>query len=426
MKLQQNGKATKSPFQRQVHLLHCLSTMKFSKTLITAFVGSSTTESNPCAGPLCLLPATGPVTEPPPTSTSVTRESQSGVVVSRCNVEQSTYSPLAEGVREWLVPSALAAEAGRPTQEEIKLLQEAFSAFYGVDRDLVKSEQLLSKVVEAWQRQPAGMSKNGSLRHPHTPCRTTDTFCIQMRKLASTEFAVTATWYDRPPKAREVESLRIHLITPHSIFRHCCSQRTPRRIILLQCPCFRDQVENRLMKPSCQLRCKSVPIHLCQLPVQCNQQDLRKALTLFEYTNNEIFWMPYIYPLKLCYICRLGRARAIRSQGKQASADQLSKAAKDYQLSLRLSSREDWDTDAENEEDGASRNPYAAWEWGSTLRSSGDLAGAVTVHKLAAESFDDIGDKTRSIMSQMDEGIDLAAMGKNADAKETITGAIKR
>lgn len=92
---------------------------------------------------------------------------------------------------------------------------------------------------------------------------------------------------------------------------------------------------------------------------------------------------------------------------------------------MQLSSREEWDTDAEKEEDGAGRNPYAAWEWGATLRSAGDLERAANVHKLASESFDDIGDRTRSIISQMDEGIDLAALGKNSDAKETITGAIK-
>lgn len=64
-------------------------------------------------------------------------------------------------------------------------------------------------------------------------------------------------------------------------------------------------------------------------------------------------------------------------------------------------------------------------EWGTSLRSIGDLDGAWKVHKLASESFDDIGDKARSIISQMDEGIDLAALGKTASAKETITGAIK-
>ena len=56
---------------------------------------------------------------------------------------------------------------------------------------------------------------------------------------------------------------------------------------------------------------------------------------------------------------RLGRARAIRSQGNEATQLQLEQAAKDYQLSLRLSSREDWDTNDEKEQDGAGRNPYA-------------------------------------------------------------------
>ena len=61
---------------------------------------------------------------------------------------------LLTGIREWLVPSANAAEAAEPpTQEEVKLLREAFATFYGLDRDLVKSEKLLSQVVEAWQRQ---------------------------------------------------------------------------------------------------------------------------------------------------------------------------------------------------------------------------------------------------------------------------------
>lgn len=122
---------------------------------------------------------------------------------------------------------------------------------------------------------------------------------------------------------------------------------------------------------------------------------------------------------------RLGRARAIRSQGTSATKEQKVQAAKDYQLSLRLSSREDWDTDAENEQDGASRNPYAAWEWGSMLRSSGDITSAVNIHRLASEAFDDVGDKTHSIISQMDEGIDLASLGKSKQAEEVITGAIK-
>ena len=70
---------------------------------------------------------------------------------------------------------------------------------------------------------------------------------------------------------------------------------------------------------------------------------------------------------------------------------------------MRLTSRDDWDTDAENEEDGASRNPYAAWEWASTLRSAGDFGGAARTHKLASEAFDDIGDKVSSSTDSLRE-----------------------
>ena len=59
------------------------------------------------------------------------------------------------------------------------------------------------------------------------------------------------------------------------------------------------------------------------------------------------------------------------------------------------------------------------------MRSAGDIAGAAKTHKLASEAFDDIADKTRSIISQMDEGIDLASLGKAKEANEVITGAIK-
>ena len=57
----------------------------------------------------------------------------------------------------------------------------------------------------------------------------------------------------------------------------------------------------------------------------------------------------------------MGRARAVRSLGATASPSQASMASKDYQISMRLSSREEWDTNEELEEDGMRRNPYAAW-----------------------------------------------------------------
>jgi tetratricopeptide (TPR) repeat protein len=120
----------------------------------------------------------------------------------------------------------------------------------------------------------------------------------------------------------------------------------------------------------------------------------------------------------------LGRARATRSARTQASS-----AASDYQLAIRLSSRDDYaETNADMEEDGCTRNPYAAWEWGSALRSAGNYQEAARVHAVASVVFDGIGDKARAVISQIDAGIDLASMS-NAnveDAKSVLTKGIAR
>jgi len=122
---------------------------------------------------------------------------------------------------------------------------------------------------------------------------------------------------------------------------------------------------------------------------------------------------------------RLGRARAIRSLGV-VSSEQSAKAANDYRIALRLSSREDWDTDEEREEDGATRNPYAAWEWGTVRRGAGDYAGAAESHTLASFAFDEIGDRARAVISALDAGIDVAATTNVKDARDMLEKAIKR
>lgn len=126
---------------------------------------------------------------------------------------------------------------------------------------------------------------------------------------------------------------------------------------------------------------------------------------------------------------RLGRARAIMSikgdnQLPVSKAD-AKLAADDYTLALKLSSREDWDTDEENIEDGAQRNPYAAWERGSAMRAAGDFSDAYKSHKLASESFENIGDHARAVISTLDAGIDLAAAGDISAAKQNLEPAIK-
>ena len=71
-------------------------------------------------------------------------------------------SVLDDGIKSWiqdniLVPpanAAASANAPPPTKDEIKLLREAFAAFYGVERDSTLAERLLSQAIDAWQRQP--------------------------------------------------------------------------------------------------------------------------------------------------------------------------------------------------------------------------------------------------------------------------------
>jgi len=120
---------------------------------------------------------------------------------------------------------------------------------------------------------------------------------------------------------------------------------------------------------------------------------------------------------------RLGRARAQLGMA-QSTKEQYAQAAEDYQIALRLTSREDWDTDAENEEDGATRNPYAAWEWGMARRGAGDYKGAAESHTIASRAFKDIGDRPRSVIAALDAGIDLAASDDISSAKTRLEKAI--
>jgi len=123
---------------------------------------------------------------------------------------------------------------------------------------------------------------------------------------------------------------------------------------------------------------------------------------------------------------RLGRARAqLGVEGGTTTKEQYAQAAEDYQVAFRLTAREDWDTNAEREEDGATRNPYAAWEWGMARRGAGDFKGASESHTIASRAFREIGDRPRSVISALDAGIDLAASDNLEKAKTSLEKAIK-
>jgi tetratricopeptide (TPR) repeat protein len=122
----------------------------------------------------------------------------------------------------------------------------------------------------------------------------------------------------------------------------------------------------------------------------------------------------------------LGRARSLKSLGRSLTPSEAKGAASDYKRALMMSARDEWDNEEEMIEDGASRNPYAAWEWGSVLRLTGDWEQASKVHSLAARAFEDVGDKARSSIAAVDSAIDLAATERVDVASSALRNAIER
>ena len=236
-------------------------------------------------------------------------------------------SALVEGVSIWLSEQEEESSVVPPSKADIQLLREAFAEFYSTNRDLVKSEELLSLTIQAWEKQPA--DEQAGLYRVRGDCYTAIGD-------ANKAFA-----------------------------------------------------------------------------------DYDKAVQLLESPGGENA-DPLELPSSL-----LGRARSLKTLRQEITGKQAKQAASDYERYLKLSSREEWDTDQELLEDGASRNPYAAWEWGSVLRKTGSWKQAALAHGLASQAFADIGDKARSVISLTDVGIDYAAAQDYKEAQEVLRKAIE-
>ncbi|GMH93911.1 hypothetical protein TrST_g7946 [Triparma strigata] len=109
-------------------------------------------------------------------------------------------------------------------------------------------------------------------------------------------------------------------------------------------------------------------------------------------------------------LASLGRARSTRLPSYTLPPN-LTQSASDYRLALILSSRSDSDADSETErlKDGFTRNPFAAWEYASTLRDSDHLSDASEAFVKASEAFESIGDHPRSVLSSLDAGVTSAS-----------------
>lgn len=65
-------------------------------------------------------------------------------------------------------------------------------------------------------------------------------------------------------------------------------------------------------------------------------------------------------------------------------------------------------------------------QWGSALRLKGDWKAAAAAHQLAADAFDEIGDRARSVISLIDSGIDYAAADDADSAVAVLEAAIPK
>jgi hypothetical protein len=159
------------------------------------------------------------------------------------------------------------------------------------------------------------------------------------------------------------------------------------------------------------------------------EADYNQAVTLLQTPIGKADADPTESPTAL-----LGRARANKSlevttastaNTVDKSRTFASQATADYKQALILSSQEDWDTPDKLVLDGAVWNPFAAWEWGSALRLGMNWEQAAQAHNLAAQAFDEIGDKARAVISYTDAGIDFsaAAAASISNSKELVRQA---
>ena len=276
----------------------------------------------------------------------------------------SSENQLTKGIQNFIIPPANAASdvttsvsktssiststtkpPSPPTETEIKLLREALGAFYG-ERNMDKAQELLSKAIVAWERQPPD---------------------------------------ERAALYRVRGDVYMELLHPKDAV-----QDYTQAIDLLNLPEAKDLADPGEMPAARLGRARAM-------------QSMKRISTTYANNNNN---------------------NDINGENTNSMKQDYNQMVQDFQIALRLTSREDWDTEEEKEQDGASRNPYAAWEYGMALRGAGDYKKAAEVHTLAALSFKDIGDRARSVISALDAGIDMAATNDVKEAKTMLESAI--
>lgn len=256
------------------------------------------------------------------------------------NVIQVQRSPgcssLLENIRQWILPDAVAEEGARiitveeavaPTTGDIEILEDALNALYE-EQNFAKAEQLLTKAISLWKRQPA------------------------------------------------LEQAELYQ---------------------LRGDCFMF-----LRRPAEALKDYELVIKFLDIP------------EVAELTPPEDKQRLY-----------LANARALRSKGVLSSNPTIAKkqqaeAAKNYELAFSYSTTDDSENYEERQILGYMRNPFAAWEYADAARGSGDFTKAAILHQISSDSFDNVGDKARALISDLDAVIDLAAANNVELAKKIL------
>ena len=164
--------------------------------------------------------------------------------------------------------------------------------------------------------------------------------------------------------------------------------------------------------------------------------DYNMAVSFLQKPDARRLADPQEYPASL-----LGRARASKSLSnlsnikKEEQRRYAKSAAEDYRAALialgRVNNMDDDEIYDETDrlEEGMKRNPYAAWEWGDSVWKSGnDYLTAANIQKQTSTFFDEIGDRPRSVITQIDAGIALAAVPGEAEvsrAEDILRSAIQ-
>jgi len=296
----------------------------------------------------------------------------------------------------------ISSEPPPPSDSDVRLLRDAMSTFY--NGDYQKSESLLDRALEVWTTTSTPPEKDGSsslIRRPvdevaalyrvRADCR----LALSDARGAIEDYGETVRLL-RGPGGSNADPNEL----PAALLGRARASRGLRIAQSLDSVALEDgtKVESIAVGVS-----TNIGVDSDISSVEMNTEKTRE--------NNS----------KIKDNDKIRRRSMSNSKGKGSNVRVTSlsfdnsRAISDYREALLLLSRDDdqdeesLDSTTKTSDKTTTSNPYAAWELGSELRAAGDYNDAFGAHMLAARSFKYVGDSARSIISEIDAGIDRAA-----------------